>query len=151
MRHSAADLLQETDHLDRRQSRLVALVAHLAARTVQSLIHGLAGDNAERDWNSGFSSHTHDASRDLAVDVFVMAGRTLDHSTKADDRRILTGLSQRGCGERDLERTGDPRNGDQFGIPAMPHNRIDGTFQQAACNQIIETTDNDRKCGVSGC
>lgn len=94
-RPSTLDLLQQTDHLNRRKSGFVAFIADLPASAVQSLIHGFAGDHAEGHGDAGFPRDTHDASCDLAVDIFVMAGGALDHSSQADHGTVLTGLRER--------------------------------------------------------
>ncbi len=81
-----SDLLQQVNHLDRRQSGIVPLVANFAAGAVECLIHGLAGDDSERHRDAGFASDAHDAGRDLAVDVLMMTRRALDDSSQADHR-----------------------------------------------------------------
>src|SRR6187200_2238276 len=100
-------------HAHHRVGRPPPLIAIVACRSRERLIHVLAGQDAERARDAGVELRLLDAARGLAANVVVVVRLAADHRTEARDPGEAPGLRAPLRGERELERTGDLERGDR--------------------------------------
>ena len=68
------DRLEQAGHLQHGRRGFGALVAGLAAGTVDGLLHGLGGEHAEADGDAGLTGDRAEAARGLTGDVVEVGG-----------------------------------------------------------------------------
>src|SRR3954452_7734396 len=86
------DALPQDRHAHHRMGGAFSLVAVVAGRARQRLLHVLAGEDAERARDAGVELRLLDAARRLAAHVVVMVGLAADHRAEAGDAREAPGL-----------------------------------------------------------
>lgn len=97
---------QEIHHLDGALGALGALVAGLAAGTLDGLFNGVRGEDAEQHRHAALQRRMGHALGHLGAHIVVVGGGTTDDSAQADYRVILVALGQVEGGYRNLKGTG---------------------------------------------
>ena len=113
-RRLTADGRLQIGHLDCRQRRLEAFVAHLQTGAVDSLLERVAGENAEGMWHAGLLRGLPDSTGDFVDDHVVVSGVATQQATEADDGIVFLGFSQGAGGGRDFEGARDADKLDIF-------------------------------------
>ena len=89
------DSFLQIRHLHCGQGCFKALVSHLQACPVDSLLQSVAGKNAKGVRDSGFLRRLADTASDLVHDYVVMGGVAAKEATEANDSVVFSSLRGR--------------------------------------------------------
>src|SRR3954454_8534397 len=138
----SADLALEQGHAGDGEGGVAALVALVAARARQRLVHAVAGDDAEGAGDAGLQLHLLDPARRLGANEVVVVGLAADDDAEAGDAgvAVLGELLGRegelvGAGDGDL---GDGVAGAPCQLEALPR-----AAQQPLRQVLVEAADAD--------
>src|ERR1700691_1623198 len=140
-----ADCFFQIRHLDRGQSGLESLVAHLQSGAINRLLQRLASQHPKRMRHSSLLRRLPNAPSDFIHNDIVVRGVPTQQTANAEDRVVLFGLSQHPGHGRNLERT---RRANQRNI-LFPGTRaqhsIVSALKKSLRNEGIEAGNNNRK------
>src|SRR4051794_10577675 len=138
----SADLALEQGHAGDGEGGVAALVALVAARARQRLVHVVAGDDAEGAGDAGLQLHLLDAARRLGADEVVVIGLAADDDAEAGDAVVaLVGEDLRG--KRELVGAGDGGSGPRVLGPPRQLETLPCPVQQPLRQILVEAADTD--------
>src|SRR3954451_6305370 len=137
--------LPQDRHAHHRMGGAFSLVAVVAGRARQRLLHVLAGEDAERARDAGVELRLLDATRRLAAHVVVMVGLAADHRAEAGDAREAPGLRGPLGREGELEGARDLEDVDGGRTDTALVESQDRAVRESLGEIRIERADADRK------
>lgn len=143
-------LANDVDHLHRGHSRVGSGVAHLRPGPFHGLFERLTCQDAEDRRDAGFVVNLPDPSNHLLKDRVVVTGLAPNHSTQAQNSRVLATGRQLLGRDRDLTGTGDPNDRYLFIGRTVTLEAIDRSTDQFGGNELIEPTNDDGILALAG-
>mgnify|MGYP002237079138 CR=1 FL=1 len=142
-RRLGVDLAQDVHHFDGALRALGSLVARFRASTLNRLLDGVGGEDAEEHGNLALEGDRGDALGDLRADVVIVAGGTADHRAEGDDAVKLAALRYLLAYDGKLESPGDTDDHGVIGIHAVAGEIVHGSGNQTVDDEIVKTGGDD--------
>ncbi len=137
-------------HLYRTDCRFSTFVAHDPVGAIKRLLHGVGRKDPIEDGDSAIRRYRRQAAGVFASDVVKVWGISPNDATEADDSVCLAEFRQR-CGN-DWHFPGSRDLDDLQIVRARPgpSKSIEGTREQAVCDEIVESAHHNRDTEALG-